>query len=122
MIVKIKFFPCYLDETTLPLISLTKSRNGKTGTATFIFIRPTIFYQNKFNNPIQGMSLLWENKEIKTNDITILFNKGKPFLIKTIFIFKNSNDWFNFLNFMQYFSKETGLAFEEKNPKVNFRK
>jgi photosystem II protein len=32
-----------ISETTLPIIKLTKSRNGKTGTATFIFINPILF-------------------------------------------------------------------------------
>ena len=34
-----------LKELTLPIIRLTKSRNGKTGTATFIFIHPDVFNQ-----------------------------------------------------------------------------
>jgi hypothetical protein len=37
-------------ETTLPLIKLTKSINGKTGTATFILLNlpVLIFYQKKY--------------------------------------------------------------------------
>ena len=42
MVVEIQFIEG-LKETTLPIIKLTKSRNGKTGTATFIFLKPTIF-------------------------------------------------------------------------------
>lgn len=105
-----------VSETTLPLIKLTKSRNGKTGTATFLFIYPITFkfliYQN---NTIHGMYLIWENKKISTTDIKIFFKNGQPFLIKAIFIFKNSKEWFNFLNFMNFYSKETGLSFAEKN-------
>jgi photosystem II protein len=105
-----------ISETTLPLIKLTKSRNGKTGTATFIFIQPTSFdfliYQN---TTIHGIYLVWESKKISTTDVKILFKNGQPFLIKAIFIFKNSKEWFNFLNFMNLYSKETGLSFAEKN-------
>jgi photosystem II protein len=39
-----------ISETTLPIIKLTKSRNGKTGTATFIFIKPILF--NLFSSQI----------------------------------------------------------------------
>jgi photosystem II protein len=104
-----------LKETTLPIIKLTKSRNGKTGTATFIFLKPTIFEKmiGRSDN-IDGMYLVWENKKIITHDISIFFKNGKPFLLKTIFIFKNANEWFNFLNFMNNYSKETGLSFAEK--------
>lgn len=103
-------------ETSLPLIKLTKSRNGKTGTATFIFIKPISFeYLIYQNNTIHGIYLLWENKKIMTTDIKILFKNGKPFILKAIFILKNSKEWFNFLNFMNYYSKEAGLSFDEKN-------
>ena len=57
--------------------------------------------------------MLWDNKKIVTKDIDIVFKEGKPFLIKSILLFKNSSDWFNFLNFMSLYSKETGLFFGE---------
>lgn len=115
MIAQIQFIQG-INELTLPIIKLTKSKNGKTGTATFVFIYPDIFKQITYQTkPINGMYLLSDYKEIMTNDIIILFKEGKPFLIKTIFIFKNSNEWFNFLNFMSCYSKETGLFFAETN-------
>jgi photosystem II protein len=104
-----------IPEKTLPVIKLTKSRNGKTGTATFLFIEPSTFddliYQK---NTIHGMYLLWETKTISTTDIKLFFKDGKPFLLKAIFIFKNSQEWFLFLNFMNHYSRETGLSFAEK--------
>lgn len=111
MVVEIQFIEGR-KESTLPIIRLTKSRNGKTGTATFIFIQPQIFNYFIYQIPtINGMYLIWDNKKIITKDIQIIFKEGKPFLIKTIFIFKNSNEWFNFLNFMNRYSKEMGLLF-----------
>ncbi len=105
-----------IPEKTLPLIKLTKSRNGKTGTATFIFMEPSSFHLLSYpKNTIHGMYLLWENKKISSTDIKIIFKNGKPFFLKAIFIFKNSKEWFNFLNFMNSYSKETGLSFAEKN-------
>jgi hypothetical protein len=59
------------------------------------------------------MSLFRQSNKIKTTDIQIIFYKGKPFLLKAIFIFKNSKEWFQFLNFMQFYSKEVGLSFTE---------
>jgi photosystem II protein len=113
MTVRIEFFQ-ENTEPTLPIIRLTKSRNKTTGTATFIFIRPKVFELMKmFGFSLKQMSLLWGNNKIVTTDLTILFHRGKPFLIKAIFIFKNSNEWFQFLNFMNYYSKETGLSFTE---------
>ena len=111
MTVEIQFIEG-IKEPILPIIRLTKSRNGKTGTATFLFIHPQVFSQFISQNiTINGMYLIWDNKKIITKDIQIIFKEGKPFLIKTIFIFKNSNEWFNFLNFMNLYSKEMGLFF-----------
>jgi photosystem II protein len=103
-----------LSEKSLPIVKLTKSRNGKTGTATFLFIKPSVFSEfNSQNFCINGMYLLWDNKKIFTKDIEIIFKNGKPFALKTILIFKNANEWFNFLNFMNLYSKEKGLFFAE---------
>jgi len=108
---RIEFFD-KISETTIPIIRLTKSRNKVTGTATFIFIRPLFFsFAENYSFPVEQMSLIWENKKISTTDITILFNKGQPFLIKSIFIFKNSKARFDFLNFMKHYSIEIGLSF-----------
>ena len=101
-------------ETVLPIVKLTKSKNGKTGTATFLFKNPDIFLQENFVLS-NGMNLLWNQKKIHTTDLTIFFHQGKPFFLKAILIFKNSKEWFDFLYFMNYYSKETGLAFYEKN-------
>jgi len=115
MSIQIQFFDG-ITEPTSPIVKLTKSLNGKTGTATFIFIKPKIFDHFFYGNcPLLEMALLWENKKITTKDITIFFKEGKPFLIKSIFIFKNSTEWFNFLNFMNFYSKEKGLLFQSES-------
>ena len=114
MIAQIQFIKG-ITENTLPIVKLTKSKNGKNGTGTFIFLSPDIFsFESIYNRPIHGMYLIWDNKEIVGKDIQILFKEGKPFLLKVIYIFKNSNEWFHFLNFMNAYSKETGLLFSEK--------
>lgn len=105
-----------LNEPTLPIIKLTKSRNGETGTATFLFIKPIIF--EKFKNSfvfIEAMYLVGNMQLIQTTDLIIFFKEGHPFLLKAVFIFKNSSEWFNFLKFMNYYSKKNGLWFSEQN-------
>ena len=104
-----------IKEKRLPLIKLTKSRNGKTGTATFIFIEPFVF-STIFSDKLAFDSILLVSKKerIQSNDLSIVFKQGKPFLLKAIFIFKNPNEWFLFLSFMREYSKQTGLSFSEK--------
>jgi photosystem II protein len=113
MVVKILFSSHYA-ETSLPIIRLTKSRNGKTGTATFLFIRPSLFQKKNFSEIlIEGMFLIWDKKRMVSYDIHLFFHEGKPFLIKTIFLFKSPKEWFSFLHFMSAYVKETGLSFDE---------
>jgi photosystem II protein len=99
-------------ELALPIIKLTKSLNGKTGTASFVFIKPNLFSESIFSNDIiSGMKLIWQDNQIETKDIEIFFKDGNPYLLKATLIFKNSKEWFRFLNFMTYYSKETGISF-----------
>ena len=107
------------EEMTVPRrVRLTKSENGETGTATFLFFQPSvfsIFLDFPFGDSIiiESMTLIWDKKKITTKDIKIYFKNGKPNVIRAILIFRNSKDWFNFLNFMSCYSKETGLSFTE---------
>ena len=114
MDIRIEFTEGYI-EKSLPIIKLTRSRNGKTGTATFIFIQPYLFNTLYFQKvELKSLALIWNKEKIITQDINIFFKEGKPFLIKGIFLFKNSIEWFKFLKFMREYSKEIGLAFSEK--------
>ncbi len=112
---KIEFLNNF-EEITLPLIRLTKSKNGKTGTATFLFKKPC-FLEKKISeiSYISNIQLVWDDKIIISNDLKVFFRLGKPFLVRAIFLFKNSQEWFEFLNFMSSYSKETGLVFSEEN-------
>ena len=107
------------EEMTVPRrVRLTKSENGETGTATFLFFEPSVFsvfLDFPFGDSviIKSMTLIWDKKKITTKDIKIYFKNGKPNVIRAILIFRNSKDWFNFLNFMSCYSKETGLSFTE---------
>jgi len=86
MVAKIEFYPNE-KELTLPLITLTKSINGKTGTATFLFLKPNIFEKiYLISMPIQKMSLIFDKKEIITEDISIFFFERKTHYFKKYFI------------------------------------
>lgn len=115
---QIQFISGFEEGTVPRRVKLTKSENGETGTATFLFFKPTVFsffstVNFKGTLQIQGMDLLWDKKKITTKDIKVFFIHGKPVVVRTIFIFRDSKDWFNFLNFMSCYSKETGLSFTE---------
>jgi photosystem II protein len=113
MVAFIKFLENFYEKKT-PLIQLTKSKNGQTGTATFIFLSPEIFDIFIFSEKhIENSILCWNKKEITSENIDVFYRNGEPYLLKTIFIFKNAKEWFNFLEFMFYYSNEKGLFFSE---------
>jgi photosystem II protein len=105
-----------VSETVLPLIKMTRSKNGKTGTATFVFINPLIFEKLNQKNflKIEAVSLVSKQKSLFTQELELLFKKGKPYLIKATFFFKKDEEWFHFLSFMSNYSKENSLLFSEK--------
>lgn len=97
------------EESRLPFVKVTKSKNGETGTATFLFLYPLLFLQK--NQKINLICLQWEKKTLCTNKLSVLFKKGSPFLLKAIFVFTKTEEWFAFLSFMNLYSKERGLSF-----------
>jgi len=111
----IEFFP-NIREKSLPLIKLTRSKNGKTGTATFLFVLPEIFdvtYSSSL--AITKMSIIFLKKKLSTSNIKVFFKNGNPFFIKSVFLFRNSGEWFQFLQFINLYSKQSGLLFSENN-------
>ena len=101
-----------LDETTLPNIILTRSQDGSTGTATFRFENPTIFYKtlNK-NEDVTGMYLIDDEGTLLTRNLQINYLNGKPKKIEAIYIMKNRDAWDRFMRFVKKYSNINGLTF-----------
>ena len=101
-----------IDEVTIPIVNITRSRDGSTGTATFIFQNPNIFYNILgTENEITGMFLIDKEGTLSTRDITAKFIKGKPKTIQATYIIKNSESWDRFMRFMERYANENKLTF-----------
>lgn len=101
-----------LNEKTVPEVRITRSRDGKTGTATFIFINPELFRNDQFNNKeITGMYLQDDEGEILTRNVNAKFINGKPKIIQALYIVKNVEEWNRFMRFMEKYSDNNGLSF-----------
>ena len=74
-----------LDETVIPQIRLTKSKDGKAGQAFFGFNRPEALLSDNLKD-IQAMYLIDEEGQITTRGINIAVSKrdGKYTAIKAI--------------------------------------
>nr|YP_009370340.1 photosystem II reaction center protein W [Bulboplastis apyrenoidosa]ARO90829.1 photosystem II reaction center protein W [Bulboplastis apyrenoidosa] len=101
-----------INEETVPNVSLTRSRDGNTGTAIFSFTNPQVFDINASSQgEISGMYLLDEEGELSTRDVNAKFVNGKPQILEAIYIIKNPAEWDRFMRFMERYSRKNGLTF-----------
>lgn len=111
MIANIQFIEG-INELVIPEIKLTRSRDGSTGTATFIFENPNIFKKNTTKEgEIDGMYLVDKEGMLKTTDVQVKFINGRPTSLEAVYIMKSPSSWDRFIRFMEKYSKENELTF-----------
>lgn len=101
-----------INETVVPEVRLTRSRDGNTGTATFRFTNPKILDVSMENQgDITGMYLLDEEGELITRDVNAKFVNGKPEAIESVYIIKDPENWDRFMRFMERYANKNKLSF-----------
>jgi Psb28 protein len=85
-----------------PHIHLTKSLNGKTGTATFLFYLSYDKYLeiSSYNN----LRLINEKNSITSDSISYSFKNGKPIYMKVIFLLTTTEKFLNFIEFLRNYN------------------
>ena len=90
-----------IDETVVPDIKLTRSKDGLTGTATFIFQQPSFLEATAGpQEEITGMYMVDEEGEIVTTDVNAKFINGKPRVVEAVFIMQNPPTWDRVMRFL----------------------
>lgn len=101
-----------VEETTIPTINITRSTDGTTGTATFIFEDASLFYSSiNPESEISGMYLIDKEGVLSTKDLNAKFIEGKPKTLQALYIMKNAEAWDRFMRFMERYSDENNLTF-----------
>nr|YP_010903564.1 photosystem II protein psb28 [Hypnea cryptica]WCH56017.1 photosystem II protein psb28 [Hypnea cryptica] len=101
-----------INETIIPDIKLTRSKDGSTGTATFRFNKPDILKSEmQEKGDITGMYLEDEEGAMVTKDVNAKFINGKPQAIESIYIIKSPKDWDRFMRFMERYANDHNLSF-----------
>nr|YP_009398999.1 photosystem II protein W [Cliftonaea pectinata]ARW68118.1 photosystem II protein W [Cliftonaea pectinata] len=101
-----------INETVIPSIKLTRSRDGSTGTARFRFNNPDIIQLGmQEKGDIQGMYLKDREGELITTDVSAKFINGKPQGIECIYIIKSPKEWDRFMRFMERYANKNKLSF-----------
>jgi len=104
-----------VNEPSIPDVNLTRSRDGATGTATFVFNTPSIFEASSELGDITGMYLLDDEGELSTVEVAAKFVNGKPDRIEAKYVMKSKYQWDRFMRFMERYSDEKGLGFTKKS-------
>ena len=111
MIARIQFIKG-IDEKVLPDVRLTRSRDGSTGTATFLFKNANLINKSlALNGEITGMYMIDEEGILETRDVSARFVNGKPQAVESIYIMKTPKAWDRFMRFMERYGNTNGLVF-----------
>ena len=101
-------------EDVVPSVSLTRSRDGSTGTATFKFERPSVLSLHDVwdNGLVTGLWLQDEEGSLHSPDLSVDFAEGRPSELTAILVLKSPSEWERFMRFMRRYAEANDLAFE----------
>ena len=102
-------------EETVPSVSLTRSRDKSTGTATFRFDRPSVIASMDDvwdNGLITGLWLQDEEGALHSPDLSVTFENGRPSELVAIIVLKSPSEWERFMRFMKRYANANELEFE----------
>ncbi|MEB3262914.1 MAG: photosystem II reaction center protein Psb28 [Synechococcus sp.] len=102
-----------VDEPVVPDIRLTRSRDGRTGQAIFVFEEPQALAPETLGD-ITGMFLLDEEGEMVTREVKARFVNGKPFALEATYTWKTTDDFERFMRFAERYAASHDLGFAGK--------
>ena len=99
-----------IDETVVPEIRLTRSRDGRTGQAFFVFEQPEALTKETMTD-ITGMILIDEEGELVTREVKARFINGSPSSLEATYIWKSEMDFERFMRFAQRYANSHGMGY-----------
>ncbi len=102
-----------INEAIVPEIRLTRSKDGKTGQAIFVFEKPEALSKESVGE-ITGMTMIDEEGLLITREIKARFLNGSPSALEAIYTWKTEKDFERFMRFAQRYAKNNGLGYSQK--------
>ena len=99
-----------VDEPVVPDIRLTRSRDGRTGQATFRFEQPAAIAPETMAD-ITGMWMVDEEGEMVTREVNGKFVNGKASALEATYSWKSEQDFERFMRFVQRYADANGLGY-----------
>ncbi len=107
----IQFFPG-IDETVIPDIRMTRSRDGMTGQAIFLFEEPDALAP-EMTGTIAGMFLVDEEGELVSREVRGKFVNGRASAIEAVYTWKTTEEFERFMRFAKRYAKRANLDFAQ---------
>ena len=102
-----------INEPVVPDIRLTRSRDGRTGQATFVFEQPQALAPETLGD-IGGMWMVDEEGEMVTREVNGKFVNGKPSALEATYTWKTEQDFERFMRFAERYAEANGLGYSQK--------
>ena len=102
-----------VDEPVVPDIRLTRSRDGRTGQALFVFEEPDALAPEAMSD-ITGMFMVDEEGEMVTREVKARFVNGKAHALEATYTWKTPEDFERFMRFAQRYAAANDLGFAQK--------
>jgi photosystem II protein len=99
-----------VDEPVVPDIRLTRSRDGRTGQAMFVFEEPDALAPETMGD-ITGMFLVDEEGELVSREVKARFVNGRASAIEATYTWKTNEDFDRFMRFAQRYADSHDLGF-----------
>ena len=101
-----------VDEPVVPDIRVTRSRDGRTGQATFRFEQPAAIAPETMGD-ITGMWMVDEEGELVTREVNGKFVNGKASALEAVYSWKSEQDFERFMRFAQRYAAANGLGYSQ---------
>jgi photosystem II protein len=99
-----------VDEPVVPDIRMTRSRDGVTGQAMFVFEEPSALAPETLGD-ITGMFMVDEEGELVTREVKARFVNGRPSALEATYTWKSTTDFERFMRFAQRYADSHELGF-----------
>ena len=101
-----------VNESAVPEIRLTRSRDGRTGQAFFVFQNPDAL-TNEAMSEMKGMIMADEEGELVTRDVNARFVNGQASALEAIYTWKSEIDFERFMRFAKRYANSNGMGYTE---------
>jgi len=91
-------------------VRMTRSRDGSSSTATFLFDAPNCIATDSPNQEILGLFMIDEEGELVSRDVKAKFLNGKSAGIEARYVMRGEAEWERFLRFMNRYAEATGMS------------